>query len=722
MPDMKHFAHGSPSASWAYRNARGDILFYVARYDTSSGKEIVPWSVCQQGKKRQWRQKGHPTPRPLYNLHHLTDFPNKPVLIVEGEKCADAASAILPGYVVTTWPNGAPSVEKADWKPLEGRNIVIWPDNDTPGREAAGAIAEKLRGKAKFRIVRVPEGRPEHWDIADAIQIDKWSAEDILHLIEPSEQEAPKAPFRPLGYDHGNYYFMSGRSSEVISISSANMGKKSLLSLAPLSFWEVEYPGKGGPQWDLASDALIEACSSCGPYDQNRIRGRGAWYDAGRSVLHLGDRLVVDGEIGDVDAIKSKYIYERRPAMGNPDALPARVEDTRGIIDLFSSLSWERGSTAYLAAGWSLIAPICGALDWRPHVWLTGPAGSGKSWVLENLYKPLLGNMAIHALGKSTEAGIRQRLGGDALPVVIDEAESDEKGQADHIQAVLTLMRQSSSEGAGAIFRGTTTGKNMQFLIRSTFLLSSISVNVQHLADESRITCLSLSVNRRKDARETFEKIQRETARLLSVDFCASVRARAISMIPTIRANASTIARAAAIKLGSQRHGDQIGTLLAGAHALISDGKVTPEELEFYMAALDDVEIFSKEVTDEETCLQRILQSQVRVSSTNGFREVTVAELLAIASRKILGNEISAQDADMALCRYGIKYKAEDRHAYFAMQSEGLESLLAKTPWQKSYTRMLRRLVGAEPTDYVRYLPGVRSRATRFDIDVLLKD
>src|SRR3546814_8012987 len=101
-------------------------------------------------------------------------------------------------------------------------------------------------------------------------------------------------------------------------------------------------------------------------------------------------------------------------------------------------------------AGWIAIAVICGALNWRPHVWLTGSSGSGKSWLLDNVIRPLIGAIAVYCQSNSTEAGIRQTLATDARPVLFDEAESeDAKAQVriqrseEHKSEIQSLMRNS---------------------------------------------------------------------------------------------------------------------------------------------------------------------------------------------------------------------------------------------------------------------------------------
>ena len=52
---------------------------------------------------------------------------------------------------------------------------------------------------------------------------------------------------------------------------------------------------------------------------------------------------------------------------------------------------------------------------------LVDPSGCGKSTVINDFVAPLLGGIALRPNGSSTEAGIRQNLNGDVVPVVIDE-------------------------------------------------------------------------------------------------------------------------------------------------------------------------------------------------------------------------------------------------------------------------------------------------------------
>ena len=73
-----------------------------------------------------------------------------------------------------TWSGGASSVSKADWSPLFGREVVIWPDNDEAGFRAGTQVCEELKkiGSKEIYIVdnkELFEKLPPKWDLADPL-------------------------------------------------------------------------------------------------------------------------------------------------------------------------------------------------------------------------------------------------------------------------------------------------------------------------------------------------------------------------------------------------------------------------------------------------------------------------------------------------------------------------------------------------------------------------
>lgn len=158
--DFSHKEFGKPIQTWAYNNE-----FIVARYNVGDGKQFIPWRLID-GK---WKAK-FPDPRPLYGLDLLKQRPDAPVLIVEGEKCAEAARAIAPSFVVVTWAGGAKSWQKTDWQPIYGRKAAMWPDADKPGIEAMQGISALLAPHTTENAIKILDvtGKPDGWDAADA--------------------------------------------------------------------------------------------------------------------------------------------------------------------------------------------------------------------------------------------------------------------------------------------------------------------------------------------------------------------------------------------------------------------------------------------------------------------------------------------------------------------------------------------------------------------------
>jgi hypothetical protein len=169
LPDtVDHPRLGAPAATWAYTDAAGRPLWLACRFNhPSGGKDVLP--LCWHGDR--WRWKALPAPRPLYGLTRILANPDAPVVVVEGEKAADAAQAMLGDNVaVTTWPGGCKAHSQTDWQPLAGRVVMLWPDADEPGRDAMESAAGVLREKrSTAAIVNLPPLLPKGWDAADLL-------------------------------------------------------------------------------------------------------------------------------------------------------------------------------------------------------------------------------------------------------------------------------------------------------------------------------------------------------------------------------------------------------------------------------------------------------------------------------------------------------------------------------------------------------------------------
>lgn len=142
--------------------------------------------VSPRGER--WAMNAAPAPRPLYRLPELAAQRERIVFLVEGEKAADALAELFlearAELCAATWNGGTGGVGGADFGPLAGRRVVLWPDHDEAGRKAMDAVEERLAslgGGATVQRLEVP-GLPEKGDAADWIAAEREAGKSALEL------------------------------------------------------------------------------------------------------------------------------------------------------------------------------------------------------------------------------------------------------------------------------------------------------------------------------------------------------------------------------------------------------------------------------------------------------------------------------------------------------------------------------------------------------------
>ncbi|MCW2244737.1 KaiC/GvpD/RAD55 family RecA-like ATPase [Azospirillum fermentarium] len=209
---------GQPASVWEYYDAANRLVMRHCRFDETDSdghpaldargkrrKQFRPLIRTAAGMEWKW-----PTPVPLYHLPDLLANPSLPVLVVEGEKSADIGCDLIGERVVVTWAGGSAGIARADWSPLQGRDVTIWPDNDEAGAASARkVVAEAVKaGACSVRVVALPQGLPETWDLADPLP-EGWTDEDLERLIAealPAEGVGPAVA--PAGYQPGALDFV----------------------------------------------------------------------------------------------------------------------------------------------------------------------------------------------------------------------------------------------------------------------------------------------------------------------------------------------------------------------------------------------------------------------------------------------------------------------------------------------------------------------------------
>lgn len=190
-PRAEHVELGPPVGVWKYLDHDGNVLASVERYEpdgTPESKTFRPYHFRTEDGVRRWAM-GAPAVRPLYRLNRIA-FAST-VVLCEGEKAAEALVHV--GIEATTAMQGAKApIDKTDWSPLRGKTVVVWPDNDTPGREYGKAVSSHLQGMGcRVLIVQIPAGARAKWDAADAVA----EGFDAQALIDGAVlQAAPEKP------------------------------------------------------------------------------------------------------------------------------------------------------------------------------------------------------------------------------------------------------------------------------------------------------------------------------------------------------------------------------------------------------------------------------------------------------------------------------------------------------------------------------------------------
>lgn len=519
------------------------------------------------------------------------------------------------------------------------------------------------------------------------------------------------APFKLLGYNHGEYYYLPHGTKQIKILKAPEHTKSNLMEIARLQYWEgSDYASKSGFDVDKAANALIQLNQGLGVYDAAKIRGRGAWEDEGRSVLHMGNKLIVNNDSIPIGNFQSKYVYEAATQIGFGTATRSLPKaEAIKLVHLCDALAWEKEINGRLLAGWCIASFICGALSWRPHIHITGGAGSGKTWIVDNIVRPSAGPGALVAQGATTEAGIRQALGKDARPVIYDEAEGEDKNAQQRMQSILELARQASTETGGSIYKGSTGGRATSFRIRSCFCFSSIGISSTQQADQSRITVLTLK--NRNDNNQHFNSVILPGWKAINTnDFWESLRTRSIKLIPEINANAKIFSDSVANATGSKRTGDQLGALLACAYSLYSDSIIDRTAADNFISKYDWQEHkIDSEQTDERRCLSAILETTVPLP--NGHGSKSIAEMIQAVSAQLIPDE--KDDEHLILKRYGVKvvqggFLISNSHA-------ALKRILEKTPWANNWHKILERLPGGHKQAQ-SWFSGGSSRATMLPI------
>lgn len=459
---------------------------------------------------------------------------------------------------------------------------------------------------------------------------------------EPQEEEyqlpflPPNCPVEPLGIN-GQQHFYLDEHRQLIALGPDKHGKGHILALFGrksqmcYNFWP-RYSDKKNPEtgepiitgWrpEEATKALMHACSTRGIFDpQGKVRGTGAHRaDDGELVLHCGDKIYITGTVaGYTDpGLIAGYVYPAGQSRPRPD--PAEQDSKTGELlrMMLTAWNWQRPLVdPMLLLGHVGCAMLGGALDWRPHAWITGGSATGKS-TLQKLLRALQGG-ALIATGNATEASLRQLLKQQTLPVFFDELEATDDGRRE--KAVIELARVASS--GDQVLRGGQNHEGAEFTVRSCFLFSSILLPPMLVQDKNRLAILEL------DPLEAGAKAPMIDESELK-DWGRKIRRRLVDHWHRLDDLFETYKVALAKQGHGGRSADQFGTLLAVADLMLYD-EVDQETVDYWadMLKADTLAEKSTELPDEEEILHHLATSFVH--QRGGDEPMPISRMIAKA-------------------------------------------------------------------------------------------
>ena len=317
----------------------------VHRY-TKDNKTVSAVIRLESGGKKEfrqaslngsWQMKAPPRPSVLYNYDKIKTAPT--VVVVEGEKAADA----LIGYdfPATTSAGGASNAKGADWSVLDGKQVILWPDNDDPGRNYMKQVESIIDAQIKWCEPELLE-KGDAWDFVrnTEVMVEKESGSKHLGLIKQIiRDELGDARGKDSVSDMRSYYdgCISGDNLPV----EFDMPHLSDLTQALKPGTVTILCGEGGSGKSfLLTQWMIH-------WVKNSVPVAALFLEDGVGEFHLPRALAV--ETGEIGLIKGKWVNQ------HPD-------ETRKHVDQNEDLMRKVGSciSAYPSAGFSLEQ----ALEW----------------------------------------------------------------------------------------------------------------------------------------------------------------------------------------------------------------------------------------------------------------------------------------------------------------------------------------------------------------------
>lgn len=510
--------------------------------------------------------------------------------------------------------------------------------------------------------------------------------------------KAPSGGFEALGMAGNSFAVFSLLNKKVHYLCPSDLKEMNLKALFGATWCDMHYtvcdPTKDMFVFDhkhLAHD-IISACQEAGPYSEFLERRVGVWKMNDGQLVVNGRRLWrSDGAVLE-HGVHEGRVYPVYGDAGFDQSTPEATEsDVNQVLAAFNAPQWIHPMAGELVLGFFGVGIVSTALRRRPHVLMTGPAGCGKSTVLE-VVRWLLGDLAYGCTGPQTMAAYYQSLGSTSKVVVNDEFEADPTRKACKDTFEVARMSYSLQEGDEGIVRGTVTGKAKSYRFYSPFIAAGISPGKMEPADLTR--WVILEAKGKPEGPRMSEQQARELGPKLARLF--------ISRWNVFQASEDVVRQRILDSGGDGRMADTVGTLLASYWAFVSSTPATEDDAEFLVSMLGIKErIEVHQVSDEQQCLEALTSRVSQFKVIEGAALVTRSLSIAQAIEMVCKDPTGQPEVVARLAQIGLRVAfAKGKWLLYVVNSPmhaELRKLFAGTKWATGgWSLVLRRLPGGE--------------------------
>lgn len=539
----------------------------------------------------------------------------------------------------------------------------------------------------------------------------------VLELYE-RDRTREDCPVVPLGqYDDVFHFF--DHMGQVRRLSPQQLGQKphitALFGAAGVAWLVTQFPAfdkEGHPTGSFSVGEvnlwLIAQSAAAGLFDPTMPERRvGLWRAGDLAVLHLGDQILWGDQWRKPGFREAGALWRAEPTRV-PKAAPAPPSACHRLEGLMARWNWQQPHAAAVMFGLWAAGLMGAAVPWRPHGFIVGEAGSGKSTLFRLL---AAANPLAVEVNDYTEAGLRQTLSSHASAALLDEADADQALEADKLQRVIGLLRRTSGGSGAVVLRGSAGGASQRFEVVASAIMGAILPPILLPQDASRITRLDV-LRRAEGGPPLPSEGEMREVRALGPAFLA----RAMEALPRFPA-AFAAAREQLLALDGEapRVADQVGSILAARHVMQHDTPLGSlgDELDVLGWAIPSAETRAAEGGPQQA-LHHLLHATLDMQR-QGERPVVWRTVLRAQST----TETDGDDARRQLLDHGMRwgpYPLRDPTGppclYVMNNHPQLARIFAGTRWAGGkWAEDLARLRGAiRPENPVKLAGGVKVR------------